>query len=120
VYSGTTLALRVDQKLSVHKFQPLSHTGETKPTSLPCHFGVKANSRIAHGEMECTQCSEQFNLEVPFSTMLRRIEQRFLQHSEEGKGNLQRQTAWHLMAFEVNFNFMLVGELSAEAFDRRC
>jgi hypothetical protein len=81
MYLGSKLCLRFDRKFPVHKFQPLSHTCETKPASLHCHIGVKANSRIAHGEVDCTRCSEQFNLEAALSTMLRRIEQRFLKHS---------------------------------------
>jgi L-lactate utilization protein LutB len=101
MYRGAAIELRVDRKLSVHEFHPLSHTRETKPSSLHCHSGVKAKSRIAHGEMDCTRCSEQFNLEVPLSTVLRRIEQRFLQHSEEWKGNLQRDMAWQVTAPEV-------------------
>jgi hypothetical protein len=114
----STLGLRVNRKLSVHESQPLSHTGETKPASLHCRSGVTAKSRIAYGETDCTQCSEQFNLEVPLYTVLRRIEQRFLQHSEEWKGNLQRHMAWHVTASEVNFDFPLCGELSAEGFSR--
>jgi hypothetical protein len=82
VYLCPTLGLRVDKKDSIHKFQPLSHTGDTKPASQDCHLGIKANSRIAHGEMDYIRRSEQFNLEVPLSTVPRRIEERFLQHSE--------------------------------------
>ena len=73
-----TLGLGVDRKVAVHEFQPLSHTGDTKPASQPCHSGVKANFRIAHREMDYALCSEQFNLEVPLSAVLGRIEQRFL------------------------------------------
>lgn len=58
--------------------------------------------------MNCTRRSEQFNLEVPLSTVLRRIEQCFLQHSKEWKGNLQRHMAWEVMASEVNFDLQKV------------
>lgn len=116
MYLCPTLGLRVDGKFSVHKFQPLSHTGDTQPASQDCHLGVKANSRIAHGEMDCIQRSEQFNLEVPLSTVLHRIKQRFLQHPEEGKANLQRRMAWHVKVFEVNFDSLFFGESFAKGF----
>jgi len=82
VYLCPTLGLRADKRVSIHEFQPLSHTGDTKPASQDCHLGVKANPRIAHGEMDYTRRSEQFNFEVLLSTVPRRIEERLLQHSE--------------------------------------
>src|SRR5580704_1754056 len=69
--------------------------------------------------MDCIRSPEHFNLDVTLSAMLRRIDQRFLQHAEDGKGNLQRGMAWQIMALEVNFDFLLLGELFAEALGRR-
>ena len=48
-------------------------------------FDVKAHARIADREMNLIRRSPQSHLEVPYSTVLCRVMQSFLQHAEEAQ-----------------------------------
>ena len=73
MYRGATLGARVDPELSLHQFDSLLHADKTKPSAIPCCFGVKADPGIAHSEMDCTRVSEKFHFELPGPAVLRRV-----------------------------------------------
>ena len=57
----------------------------------------------------------QLHVESLYSTMLGCIVQRFLQNPEQAKRNIRRQLARQITAFELNLDFVVLAEFSAEA-----
>jgi hypothetical protein len=47
--------------------------------------------------------------------MLGCIVQGFLQNPEQAQRNIRRQLAWQITAFELNLDFVVLAEFSAEA-----
>ena len=114
---GTTLGMRFDCKRSVHHFHSLVHADEAKPRARLCRFLVKPCAGILNREMNLIRRSPQSHFKVSYSTVFRRIVEGFLQNSEEAQRNVRRQVARQIVDVEVNLNFLLLGELLAEASD---
>ena len=69
----------------MQELQTLLHADEAKPTVCLSAFQIKADARIADGEVNLIWCSPQSHFEVPHSTVFRRVVQSFLQNSKKAK-----------------------------------
>jgi len=75
---STRTELRVDGKLTVHQLQSLSHADEPQAATVDGILRVKANSQVAHSQLNLSLCTPQLHFEVPRAAVLHRILQGFL------------------------------------------
>ena len=75
---STTLWLRIDDELSIHKFYPLVHAAKAQPPAS--HFGVEieASSGIAYREMKHPRLPGKFDGEFTRLAVLYGVVQPFL------------------------------------------
>ena len=69
----------------MQELQALLHANEAKPSTCLRGFYIKADARIANGEVNFIWCSPQLHFEVPHSTVLRCVVQSFLQNSKKAE-----------------------------------
>ena len=75
---STRAGLRLDGNLTAHQLHSLSHADEPEAATVDGVLRVKANSQVAHGQLNLSLCTAQFHFEVPHATVLHRILQSFL------------------------------------------
>ena len=82
----SALRLRINQELPIDEFQPLPHTGKTKPLPGDGHFGIKADASIMHTQVDLLiQYTLERHFELAHTTMLYSIPEGFLQDAEEAE-----------------------------------
>ena len=74
----TSLGLRFDGKDSLHEFQSLLHAIETKPSTFPCPFAVKASAGVAHRKMNFVGRTPQSHAEPLYAAVIHAVVQGFL------------------------------------------
>ena len=85
------IELRFDEKRSLYQLQPFFHADEAEPwIRLRC-LGVKTDTAVTHTEMDLIgRRPPQSDVDLLGPTVLYRVMEGFLQHSEETKRNFRR------------------------------
>ena len=91
------------------QFQTFLHASEAQAAARNCLFGVKANSRIAHRQLNLIRCTVEANLEVPRRAMLNGVLEPFLQDAKQAKRDLRRQLPRDLIGVNLNLYSVLRG-----------
>ena len=106
---GAAPRLGIYEKLSMDQFQTFLHASEAQAAARNCLFGVKANSRIAHRQLNLIRCTVEANLEVPRRAMLNGVLEPFLQDAKQAKRDLRRQLPRDLIGVNLNLYSVLRG-----------
>src|SRR6266566_3491629 len=106
---GAAPGLGIYDKFSMDQFQTFLHAGQAQTPARDCRLGVKANSRIAHRQLNLIRRILEANLEVPRPAMLDSILEPFLQDAKEAKRDLLRQLPRDLVGVKLNLDSMFLG-----------
>jgi hypothetical protein len=70
--------LRIDRGLSVHQFDSLLDSDQTKPSASPCHSEIEANARVADAKMYLIRFAPQLHAKPLHPAVQHPVVQRFL------------------------------------------
>ena len=75
---STRAGVRLDGNLTAHQLYSLSHADEPEAATVDGVLRIKANSQIAHGQLNFSRGAVQFHFELSRAAVLHRILQSFL------------------------------------------